>query len=901
MSTNANKPLFSMRIFSVEWTMERPVPSLDVTWSKFTSSPCRQVPVLHVFGTTPRGQKTCAHVHNAFPYLFVSVPTSVTWSSALVNNPQASNVYLRQLQVSIDRAMALSKQQQNSAQQPGATTSAPRAPLMSESVIYSALLVRGKQFYGFTPHEHLFIKLFLYNPMELNRLVLLLRSGAIMQTQFSVYEAHIPYHLQFLADNNLFGMDWLHFSAAKFRSLPDTRHVQWNDTELAYHVPLIDQGLTSGNIERGMSMRVWTSEHVTESERVISPAGKLARCELEIDVDVDDILNRQARDQSSDHTTSESRVSSDQKIIQSLTYIWEEERRRGVKQEEVSPVLDQGTDSHPATRGVAVDLAASYSAHSSTSPAGFHAKIIGEIRALIESERTWLHTHAEHNLFAGSQAPLSTPPVSSRALAQDDEALGQGVTVEALVDEQLVLSQSSDKEVNDILNWMLDDELMDDEDEEGAKLREDEELEDDERHVDKEHVTDDDTYQPDVGDIIASQQILYRAESELETRDALSASNSSHVTDLRAHDMNLEREVMEIEDIASHSRELIARELAPETEVPNHVPGAPPISDEVSMRDVECPQESVSFNKEILQPSHGPALSEVKSEVPKVTGVSEVKPRQVQFNTTVTVYNYPRAQSRDLVVLDTPPASPTRDECEVHEPPRKKLKIDHPAELLATSRDKSGASSQALEHVISQSDVKLKISSLQMWSPLSSAKPRASQVSNVVIKDEVPHDSTVSSPTRVKSDVPQDQGGSVNASTSADQLDLSPELISGHVTSQHWTLTYHVPPPTTRELVRAAINQGQPVMHYLDQTRDHVTSTKFPTRTPQHVLDSTTTVTRDSYCLTPVQLPPSPAALIAKYSKIADIEDLGQKSREVTAVKLDNIKQASQVSSAFYL
>jgi hypothetical protein len=90
-------------------------------------------------------------------------------------------------------------------------------------------------------------------------------------------------------------------------------------------------------------------------------------------------------------------------------------------------------------------------------------------------------------------------------------------------------------------------------------------------------------------------------------------------------------------------------------------------------------------------------------------------------------------------------------------------------------------------------------------------------------------------------------------------------------------------------------------MHYLDQTRDHVTSTKFPARTPQHVLDSTTTVARDSYCLTPVQLPPSPAALIAKYSKIADIEDLGQKSREVTAVKLDNIKQASQVSSAFYL
>lgn len=885
MSTNTNTPLFSMRIFSLEWTMERPVPGLDVTWSKFTSSPCRQVPVLHVFGTTPRGQKTCAHVHNAFPYLFVSVPTSVSWSSALVNNPQASNVYLRQLQVSIDRGMALSKQQ-SAPQQPGAT-SAPRAPV-SESVIYSALLVRGKQFYGFTPHEQLFIKLFLYNPMELNRLVLLLRSGAIMQTQFSVYEAHIPYHLQFLADNNLFGMDWMHCSAAKFRTLPEVRHVQWNKSELSYQVPLIDQGPTSGNTARGLSMRVWTSEHVTEGEHAISPAGRLARSELEIDVDVDEIQNRsQARDQSTAHTDSESRVSSEQKIIQSLTYIWEEERRRGVKQEEVSPGLDQGTDSHPASRGVAVDMAASNSAHSSTSPAGFHHVIRDQIRALIESERTWLRDHDEHNLFAtDSQPHLGTPAASTRAHGGEG-TVEQGVTIEALIDEQLVLSQSSDKEVNDILNWMLDDEL-DEEGEEGPRLREEEELEDEER--DKEHVIEGDTCQVEAGDIIASQQILHRSDELEGSRDRHEEFN--HVTE-REVAMNLEAQIHASTDSAqSRDRASTSPEVADTT---NHVTAVPvqPITSEVSMSNAHQEHEDMEISL--------PARDTTEVAVPPVPG-AELKSRQVQFNSTVTVYNYPRAQSRALVVLDTPPPSPTKTEapfavpyskeCEVSEPPRKKLKIDHSAPELSMPRDKSMAS-QSLEQAISQSDVKLKISSLQIWSPLSSIKPRASQVSNTAPKEELPRATThVNEPSlpRAKSqEVPAD---SVNASIEG----LSPELISGHVTSQHWTLTYHAPPPTMRELVTGAINQGQPAMHYRDQTRDHVTPTmKFPTRTAQHVLNSVTSVTRDSYCLTPVELPPSPAALLAKYGNIADIEDLGQQSRAATHVKVDNIKQASQI------
>ena len=63
--------LFAVRLVDIDVEYAKPVAELDATCSPLTHKPLRMVPIVRVFGTTPRGQKACLHVHGCFRYFLV--------------------------------------------------------------------------------------------------------------------------------------------------------------------------------------------------------------------------------------------------------------------------------------------------------------------------------------------------------------------------------------------------------------------------------------------------------------------------------------------------------------------------------------------------------------------------------------------------------------------------------------------------------------------------------------------------------------------------------------------------------------------------------------------------------------------------------------------------------------
>ncbi|KAI1818547.1 DNA polymerase family B [Poronia punctata] len=264
-----------------------PVLRNDVKPSQLSKEP--KVPVIRVFGSTETGQKVCAHVHGAFPYLFIEYRGSLRFDDV--------NAYIHRLHLSIDHALAVSY----------------RRNVYDGQHRYVAriTLVKGIPFYGFHVGYRFYLKIYMLNPVVMTRLAELLQQGAVMKQKFQPHEAHLQYLLQFMADYNLYGCGYVDARRVRFRGpVPE---------------PEADESF-------GSSTHLWHSHSVPRPFITDEPdLPRMSHCSIEVDICVQDIANRhEIRERQLHHDFVERKnpLPADMKLVHSMAGLWKDETKR---------------------------------------------------------------------------------------------------------------------------------------------------------------------------------------------------------------------------------------------------------------------------------------------------------------------------------------------------------------------------------------------------------------------------------------------------------------------------------------------------------------------------------------------------------------------------------------------
>lgn len=173
-------------------------------------------------------------------------------------------------------------------------------------------LVKGVPFYGFHVGYRFYLKIYMLNPLVMTRLAELLQQGVIMKHKFQPYEAHLQYLLQFMADYNLYGCGYIESRQACFRA-PIPQY-----------------------IETDPAPQLWNSQTVSRAyitEDATLP--RVSHCSIEVDICVQDILNRtDIKERQLHHDFIERRqpLPADMKLVHSMAGLWRDETRRRKRQ-----------------------------------------------------------------------------------------------------------------------------------------------------------------------------------------------------------------------------------------------------------------------------------------------------------------------------------------------------------------------------------------------------------------------------------------------------------------------------------------------------------------------------------------------------------------------------------------
>ena len=202
--------------------------------------------------------------------------------------------YIHRLHLSIDYALAVSyRRNMNDGK---------------NKFVARITLTKGIPFYGFHVGYRYYLKIYMLNPMVMTRIADLLRQGVIMKKAFQPYEAHLQYLLQWMVDYNLYGCGYIDCGKVKFRS----------------PVPQLEDMTDSSHL--------WHDRSVPEAyitPELILP--RVSHCSVEVDICVQDILNRRdvkPRHLHQDFIERLNPLAPDEKLVHSMAGLWKDETRR---------------------------------------------------------------------------------------------------------------------------------------------------------------------------------------------------------------------------------------------------------------------------------------------------------------------------------------------------------------------------------------------------------------------------------------------------------------------------------------------------------------------------------------------------------------------------------------------
>jgi DNA polymerase zeta len=239
-----------------------------------------------VFGATETGQKVCAHIHGALPYLYLEYDGSL--------EKDIVETYITDLRASIDQALTVSYRR--------------NAHDRKSYFVGHITLVKGVPFYGYHVGYRFFLKVYLLNPLHMTRLVDLLAQGAILDRVFQTYESHLSYLLQWMCDYNLYGCAYINCAKVQFR------------------------GPVPSRTEMKNSAHKWHDESIPGHTVAFSDQyPRQSHCSIEVDVHVQDILNRNEvvpRPIHHDFFERFSDLGPEDKFVPAMAGLWRDETRR---------------------------------------------------------------------------------------------------------------------------------------------------------------------------------------------------------------------------------------------------------------------------------------------------------------------------------------------------------------------------------------------------------------------------------------------------------------------------------------------------------------------------------------------------------------------------------------------